>query len=229
MKKLLALLLALVCVVSFAACGDDADKAETKTNENVNVDEKASTSVAKTDEELATEAVESFMNAFQKLDVNEMKKYIDNIDALGEEFAIIADRDALLGEIPAELQPYKNQFQKVIDATFEKLSKSISYKINGSAKDGDNFVFDVTVNAPSEDSADVFNDDTIMNQILEDLTVSGKITEGMSEDDMMNVIFTEMADFIRNMDDFATITEETKVVVYEKDGKWVINATESSL
>ena len=83
MKKILALVLALMCAFSFASCG----KSETKSEETVK----------KTPEQEATDTINGFMTALTSFDFEDMKKYVANTDVLPEDIRQF-DIKALLKE-----------------------------------------------------------------------------------------------------------------------------------
>ena len=90
MKRIIALLLTFVCVVSFVGCGGN-------NNEEV----------------LATEVATAFLDAMCAWDADAMGSYLDNPDAVPERIKNLKIEN-ILAKLPEELAVYKDNFIKTI-------------------------------------------------------------------------------------------------------------------
>ncbi|MBE7011334.1 MAG: hypothetical protein E7415_01520 [Ruminococcaceae bacterium] len=233
MKKLLALLLALMCMLSFAACDDEKDrkkkddndtKVEEKQNNGEEPSEKKKPKKELTEEELAEETVIGFMDAFMDLDKDGMESYLDDPSSVSD-ILDMYDTEKLADEqFPAEMSEYKDDFIDVMDVYFEKVSDLMSYEITDVNEEDGVYTFTVESDVVGEEEAGILDGE----EVLETLVSEGKITQDMSQDEILTIYFEEMANQIRKAD-FDTRTETGTVVVYEKDGEWVVNAKESTI
>lgn len=225
MKKLLALLLAIMCVFCFVGCSNEAGEESGKGNGS------------KSDAEAAKAALTGFLDGFCKLDAEEMEKYIDDPSAIPEEFNEL-NIDNLMDQMPAELEPYSDDFEKLLNAMVDRMSKEITYEITDEKEDDGEYTYTVSITAPNFDDvdmeevfADAFTED-VMLEIVEELQASGKITDASSEEEIMDAVMPEIIDkAIETIDDmdFDTVTEDNTFVVCEKDGEWLVNAEKSDL
>ena len=219
MKRLLALLLALVCVISMVACsGEKAKKAEEET----------------VTEEDAREVAEGFMDAYVQLDVDGMKKYIDDPavldDELGEGFDIEAMIDELVEESVAEnpeLESIKEEMRSLMSTVMYKYIGTLSYEILDVEEDDGTFTYTVELTIPDE------NTDMSEYMELDEEAYASLIMEGISNgtitttEDVYSVIFGAMEEKIAEIE-FDTTTKEVKLVVREVDGELKVIAEESS-
>lgn len=202
MKKLLALVLVLVCALSMAACDDG--------------------------EALATETMEGFMNALVAFDGDAMAKYLDDKDAVPEAIKNL-DIDVLMATMPEEQQVYKDNYAEIIDATVAKMSSVMNYEIKEVAADEDGFVYTIAVNEIGDTNIiDTTFSEENMNNIINALVEEEKLTETTTEEELMDMIFDEMVVMIKEMELEASSVDK-QFFVYEKDGKWVVNAEKSNV
>lgn len=219
MKRLLALLLALVCVISMVACsGEKAKKAEEET----------------VTEEDAREVAEGFMDAYVQLDVDGMKKYIDDPavldDELGEGFDIEAMIDELVEESVAEnpeLESIKEEMRSLMSTVMYKYIGTLSYEILDVEEDDGTFTYTVELTLPDE-NADIseymeFDEEAYTTLILEGIS-NGTIT---TPEDMYTVILEAIEEKVAEAE-FKTVTEEMEIVVEEVDGELKVIAEKSS-
>ena len=202
MKKLLALVLVLVCALSMAACDDG--------------------------EALATETMEGFMNALVAFDGDAMANYLDDKDAVPEAIKNL-DIDVLMATMPEEQQVYKDNYAEIIDATVAKMSSVMNYEIKEVAADEDGFVYTIAVNEIGDTNIiDTTFSEENMNNIINALVEEEKLTETTTEEELMDMIFDEMVVMIKEMELEASSVDK-QFFVYEKDGKWVVNAEKSNV
>ena len=202
MKKLLALVLVLVCALSMAACDDG--------------------------EALATETMEGFMNALVAFDDDAMANYLDDKDAVPEAIKNL-DIDVLMATMPEEQQVYKDNYAEIIDATVAKMSSVMNYEIKEVAADEDGFVYTIAVNEIGDTNIiDTTFSEENMNNIINALVEEDKLTETTTEEELMDMIFDEMVVMIKEMELEASSVDK-QFFVYEKDGKWVVNAEKSNV
>lgn len=236
MKKLLALMLALMMSMTFAACNkedeDTSDKKE-KTKTEQSAEKKDSEDVVKNDsvdESAEVEAVvKNFLDAFCAFDVNTAATFTNDPDAIRELMPIDASNmeSALLSEIPAEFSQYKTEFSDFAQNMLRKATAACSYRIQGIEKQGDDYIVTVSLTVPTDwdDLAldDIFTD-TAVQEILMSLLNSGKLNENMSEDQMMKVLLPELFDYaLDNMTLDTETKDDGKIVVSNFGGKWLID------
>ena len=221
MKKILALVLALMCAFSFASCG----KSETKSEETVK----------KTPEQEATDTINGFMTALTSFDFEDMKKYVANTDVLPEDIRQFDIKALLKENIPAELSDYTKEFEAFAQNIFDKLSSEMSYKIKKTSQDGDGYVFLIELTAPDFEKIDLettlaqkLTEDAI-NGIVDDLIASGDITDATTEEEVLPLIVPPMFELMNQA--VAELSLETEITEEEfsvkKDGgKWFVDVTE---
>ncbi len=202
MKKLFALLLVVVCALSMVSCDDG--------------------------EALATETMDGFMNALVTFDADAMASYLDDPQAVPEAIKNL-DIDVLMSTIPEEQQVYKDYYAKIVDATIKKMSSITGYEIKDVASDEDGFVYTIAVNEVQDTNVidTAFSEDA-MNDVITTLVEKGEITETTTEEELMDMIFDELVVMINDLE-LKTSAVDKAFYVYEKDGKWVVNAKKSNI
>lgn len=220
MKRLLALLLALMCVISMVACSEEKSK---KTEEEETVSE-----------EDAREVAEGFMDAYIQLDLDGMKKYIDDPDFLDEKLGEDIDIDSMIDtyveeaikEDP-ELEPVKEEMKSFMSTAMDKYLSAISYEIMDVEEDDGTFTYTVELTIPDE------NTDMSEYMELDEDAYASLIMEGISNgtitttEDVYTVIFEAIEEKLAEIE-FDTTTKEIKLVVREVDGELKVIAEESS-
>ncbi|MBQ2696475.1 MAG: hypothetical protein IJF61_04155 [Clostridia bacterium] len=212
MKKLIALLLAVICAFSLVACAGGGNEAK------------------------ATKSMENFLNALKDLDVDGMKAAVDDPDALPESLENL-DIDNIMKTIPSELSAYSEDFKGVITALYDRAKSHIAYDIKNVEENDDEFVFTVEVTMPefNTDFQNLFtnslDEDALMNIAL-DLYSSGKITPSSTQSEVMDALMPEvvkiMNDTINDIE-IKTTTAEKEFVVVEEDGEWLVSVKKSDL
>lgn len=211
MKRVLSLLLVLVCTVSFTACGG---------------------------EKQAKEAADGFMQAFVKLDGEAMAQYVDDPSEIQEAFENF-DVDAIMETLPAELEPYFGHFEGFMNDVVGMMKNELSYEIKEIKKNGDEFIAIVDVTYPSAVLDDDFDiegvlgeslGDNIGNEIIMELFNSGEISLASTEEEIMNLALPKV--FERLKESLKEIlkdveTQEIELVIIEENGKWLVNAEKS--
>lgn len=237
-KKLLALVLSLMLVLSFAGCSSDT--ANEEKDEKEKVEEKADKKEKKeekekTPEEEAEAVAEAFMDAYIDFDSATLVKLVNDADELPEIFQqdIL---DQLVEEASAELPGYEEDFKEVFEVMFNSIKKELSYEIIDVEEDEDKFTFTVSTSTPDFDniSFDDYFSDEAMSNLLSEMLANGEITEDMSEEELMDTVMTayfDMAKEVFTEIDFGTAIVETecKVVVVKDGKKWVVDAANSEL
>lgn len=236
MKKLMALLLALVLSFSLVACGKNTEKDDTK-------EETKATDKAEKDIEEATAVVEDFMDALMDLDAKKAAKYIDDEDAIPEEFSQYSDAlddvlEGMMSGLPAEVEAYRDDIESrmkgFMDKVVAKAKDVMDYEITDVEKDGDNYVFTVSLTA-ADDASDPFADLDIETFLAEKATEwyeDGTITDSSTEEDLFELMIPAMFDYMEEaLDDveLETTTNSTELVVVPDGNDWIISADESDL
>lgn len=236
MKKLLAIMLMAAMVVSFAACGG-SEPAATPGSE-------VETKVAEpTPEELATETAEAAMTAFCDMNLEEMMKLFDtdesldslpfkNKDDLYDMFMDTLAEDGDFDGMEAEVKPLA---EAVVDAFID----SIDYEIKDVAELDGSYIFKIDFESINFSELPDFEAALSTPEIesgIEELALrlfeEGKITEDMLEPEMLKVMMPELMAMVEDVivgsiEDMTPSDAEGTLVVYEKDGKWVVNDKES--
>ncbi len=206
MKKLIALLLTLVCAVSLVGCGGSEES-----------------------ELLATETAVGFLDALAALDVEAMSSYLDDSEAIPET-AKNLNVENILANLPEEMVAYEDNFKEMAEAIIAKLSSYSSYEITEVADNGGEYVF--TADFVSAELEENFFETALgqenLIEILNALVESGQIDETTTDDEAMNLIFAEIVSIINEME-LETSESNKEITVYEKDGKWVVNAEKSNI
>ena len=225
MKKLLSLILALACAASLTACGGDKsdDKKEepsTKTEVKKELD----------GEDAARDTAENFFDAFCDFEFEKAEKYYDGEIPSDLKNAFSLELDKVMSDIPPELSPYKSEFEDLFNTMIEKSKQSFSYKITNVEGDGDEYIVSVDLTTPNV--ADVDFDAMLSGTMEEELMAlvmeyaeSGKITETMSEEEMMDILMPEMMKILKsvvNDIEFETTTESGEITVAKVNGKWLV-------
>lgn len=208
MKKTVALLMAILCIVSLTACGN----AETK----------------------ARETAEGFLNAVVNLDFEGAKQYVDNEDAIPEAIENI-DIGELMGSLPEELQEgYGDELKGLVTKITDRAKEKLSYEILGVTEGEGEYAYSVKLTLPDVDTnalADSIDEKTVTDLFTGALT-SGKITLGSSQEEILAAVMPELITLLDQMIDTMEIgaeESEIEVVVTETDGKWLVNAEKSNI
>ena len=233
-KKLLCMFLACLLVLSIASCGqsNDADKDDdkdtsTKTEETVK-EEKLS------DSDMVEKVANDFMDSLCKLDVEKAVTYLDNYD--GE--LPFKNKDELINnfceELLAEegLDAYKDDFVKIMSKAFDSLIDTMSYKIEDTNVDGDNAKVKISITMADTENIDfdeVLSDmDFDPEAYIQELTDSGKITDSMSEEEIMNAIMPKLLEIMGDCFDVAfknadTTTIDDEMELTKNGDNWIIS------
>ena len=213
MKKILAIILMLVCVFSVTACGSiSADEAEA--------------------------TVKTFLDGVTNLDADMIKTAIDDPAKAGEFAEFYTKLDELESTMPEMLKPYEENINKLFDAVVEKVKSEMSYTIKETRVEGDKAIVTVDVVMPDFDKFDgaaLFSgitDQSAIATLTQKLLLEGKITQSMSREDMMTLLIPALIDSAAESIDsveFESTTKTVDLTVYEKDGVLVIKASEIAL
>ena len=213
MKKLLALILALICVLSTTACGSISQEDAEKT--------------AKT-----------FLDAYMDLDKDKIEDIVDNPDKLEAIIDYDAKKKEAMETLPENLKAYEANYEEFFDAVFEKMKSKMSYTIKDTVVNGSEATVTAEIVIPNTESFDAkavlserLNDEAIKKMVTE-LAKEGKITKDSTKDEILDLIMPLMIDqMVETVDDinFETETLTKDLVVYKKDGKLLINAEKSDL
>ena len=212
MKKILSLLIVAVLSLLLFACSTNGKEEAEKT-------------------------VNGFMDAFCEFDTEAMKDYVDDETVVPEEFDNNFDVNKLLENLPAEFADYEDEFEEIISDLLKKITRKVSYEVKEvEEKDGKYiFALDVTVPEVSADLGNVLKE-SVNSEAITELVVdkfnSGEITETSTEKDIyriiMPVVIENMKKSLNNIE-FDLETKEKELVVFEQDGKWLIDTKASGL
>jgi len=177
------------------------------------------------------ETVSAFLDAFKKFDMKKAITYLDKVTEDINEGASVLDKNNLSLFIPEEFKGYEEQFGKVLDAVFDKLSESISFEIIDTKIENEKYIFTIKSTVPDAAIDEIFNADTMTDSFV-DFLMSGSgdssITEDMSEEEIMNFIADSIIEFVKNIEIPTTVEDDT-LVVYKSNGRWLISLDESTI
>ena len=124
MKRLLSLLLALVCVLSITACTEpDAKSSDEKSDTQAqSADSESDTAEpAEITEDDVRAVGEGFMSAICAFDTKEMAKYADDPKKIPASLDISVLKKSMT--IPDGMEAYEEEFGELFDYMLEKLKK----------------------------------------------------------------------------------------------------------
>lgn len=219
MKKMLSVLLALVMVLTMMA-GCQNRSATTG-------DERAQ----------AQETVKNYLDALMVLDFKKASSFTSDPDKMMEKAPydnLDGAADAILNAVPQDFQVYKDSIVDFTEAMFETMTKNMNYEIVSIEKDGENYQAVIELTIVDTESVKV---DEIMTDMMEDINIEellmqlledGIITENMSEQEMMDILFPamfeKMTESIRKIDMETTTSNETMTIL-NSDGTWLVDAS----
>jgi len=247
MKKLLAIVLMLAMVVSFAACGGNESSKNFESASGTTAGDLPAENLAVkevTPEELATETAEDAMTAFCEMNLEEMMQLFDTNESveslpfrnkydLYDEFMETLAGESGFDGMESEVEPLA---KAVIDAFLGKMS----YEIKDVAELDGSFSFKIDFSSINFDNLPDFEEALSSPEVeagVEDLALKlfeeGKVTEDMSEPEMLKVMMPELMAMVEDVivgsiEDMNIVSAEGTLVVYEKDGKWVVDSEESN-
>ena len=241
MKKMFGIMLVTAMIVSFTACGgSDIDKF----NEQLPQADVMETKVAQaTPEELATETAEKAMSAFCEMDLEGMMKVFDTEESAEElPFKNKEDLYDMFMETMAEdgdISGFEDMIKPLAESVVDAFLNSINYEIKDVAELDGSYIFKIAFSSINFDNLPDFEAvlstpeiESKVEELAIDLFEKGDITEDMSEDEMMKVMMPDIVDLIEeavigSIEDMTPVDAEGTLVVYEKDGKWLVNDEKS--
>jgi len=229
MKKLIALLLALMCAFSLVACNKVEDGKDAAANSEAAVNK----------EDEAKKTVDNFFKALQDLDVDAVKDTVVDPDAVKLNFdGMTVDEMAAAMPLVDELSAYEAEYKDVLAVFIDAFKAKIEYKIGDTKEKDDTVVVSAEVFLPDFNAADVRNileegfSSENYTAILEELAASGKISESSTQEEIWDaavpIALGEIEDEFKNFN-FKGETEKLEIIVVEKDGKWLIDYEKSDL
>ena len=199
MKKLLALLLAIICAFSMVACDGG--------------------------EEEATLAAEGFLQELCKLNVEGMTPYFES-EEVAKEFLKDISYETLMGNMPAEVAGFENEIKNFYSTIMTKISENISCEIIDVQKDKTGFLFKLNSKIPDFDNIDLESkltealDEKEIENMIMDMLSKGEISISSSQDDIlekvMPVMFEKFEEALNNIE-CDTVEEETGLKMIKKD------------
>lgn len=232
LKKTASMLLCLSLAMSLAACGGNGGGSGT-------VNPEAPSSDVSNEEKKVEAPVKGFLDDFCNLEFSNLNDYL-----LEEEEELASfDFDALLEEeitgaiTGSGMEEYADLFRPLIDKYLDVITSNMNYEIVETVKDGENYK--VNVEFSSIPLADIINamnsiDDAAGEDLGTKLVEEGKLTEGMSEEEMMKVVLEATVEYMSGvLDETAKnakpVIAELDFVVSEKDGEWLIDNNASDI
>ena len=224
MKKLLSILLTFVLMFTLAAC---SILGNTKDNTK---------DVEKT--------VTSFLDAFTNLELDGIEEYFVDGNKLPEaitEFDVDSVLEEMTASMSEELSAYAADFESIIIDMINKMKEKLSYEIKSieRADKGNEYIVSFDLTTPDVDNVDFEAiitekmNETVMNDMIMKMFEEGTISETTSQEEMMDLIMSEVLPVIRDTVttiDYDVTTEEKELIVIEsEDGKWLIDAERSDL
>ncbi len=210
MKKLLSIITIAVLTLSITACSGGSD------------------------EEMAKKSAEGFLDAFVELDFETIADYMVEPDDLPEEVKSL-NLDGLMDNMGEEMAPYKEDFKTVFDGLIGAFSKKMDYEILSITPDGADYVVKADITMPKTEGidfenmfTDAFTEEEI-TQLAIRLLAEGKITADSTPEEIMGAIMPTMIEKFESVLEglqLETYTEEVKMTVVNKDGKWLIDIGE---
>ena len=217
MKKILSVLLAMMMVLTMlVGC---------------------QTQPVQNDDEQARQVVENYLEALTSFKFKEAASYTNDPDALMADAPYESTQDAMdkiIETLPEEFQAYKTDVIAFGEALFENLQEKMSYQILNVEKDGETYLASIEITSIDFDN---FDSTTLMNNMMQNINVeelltelleNGSITETMSEEEMMDVLFPAL---FQKMAEAAielpveTTTEKEEFSVIQMDGTWVLDVS----
>ena len=207
MKRVLALILALACILSVTACG-----AEGK----------------------AKRAAEGFLTAFCELDFDRAAEFVDSPEDMPEALKNL-DLDEMLEDIPEEYrEKYGDEIEAVISKLIARVKANCSYVINGIIEKDDAYEVDVTMTVPDVEDVDfssILSESNLLKLLGEKLG-DGTISLSSSEEEIVDALLPDVIKMLDNAIESITIGSEemdVDLVVVEIDGKWLVSLGESDI
>ena len=210
MKKLLALLLAIICAFSLVACDG---------------------------KEEATLAAEGFLQELSKLNVEGMTPYFES-EEVANEFLKDISYETLMSNMPAEVAGFENEIKDFYSSIMTKISENISCEIIDVQKDKTGFLFKLNTKMPDFDNIDLESkltealDEKELENMIMDMLSKGEISISSSQEDIvkkvMPVMFEKFEEVINNIE-FDTVEEETGLKMIKKDDKWIVDTQDTYL
>lgn len=214
---------------------DDADEASAEAME-----EEEEKSDSKKDFILAEATANDFMDAFIAFDTEGMKAVVydtKNIpDELQRNFT-----DKLLDSVQEDPDAaifigYEDELVKIFDSLCENLQNNTTYKFTNTYEKDGCHVFEVTSTMPDADKynlEDYFSEEEVYGIVMK-LYIDGKITEDMSEQEMIAAAMPALLDLLHEAFSEIDMTLHKKditgtLVVKEYDGEWLVCAKDSNL
>jgi len=227
MKKVLALILALVCAFSLVAC--DGNDAETEGQEPI---------AALTPAQQAQLAADRFMDALVALDIEAMKACVDNPEAGIVTAFKSLDKAVILESVPEQYAAYDAEFEEIVEVLIEKITSNMSYAPKDNSEENGKFTFNYEITVPDFSQADIGTlltdamQEEALGSIVMDLITSGNLSATSSQEDIMAAAVPKVLEVVKDaigQMTFETNTETAKVVVVEIDGNWIVDTAASGM
>ena len=180
----------------------------------------------------AKEAVDGYVNAMITFDAEKLAEYVEG--GKDSEAVNLFSFDSLVNMLVESGLTSKEAAETAIkplyDAAIEVYSES-TYTVNGFAKSEDGYNFSITLNTIKVDIdaiSEKYSTQEALNPILEELLLSGKITESTTQEEavtmLLEVLCSKMAEDILAEKTSGERVDETIVVPVKKVGdKWVVS------
>ena len=207
MKKFLALLLALTLAFSMVSCSLFADPEKDKADVEA--------------------TVKSFMDSYIALNFDGLDQYVVNKEDLAAKLAevdLTAAFDTAMNDVPAEMEPYRQDLQKIFNDTIEKLKSKFSYTVVDAVRseDGNEYTVTVDLNVPDSDSANLGD---VFSESANREAITGILNEMIAL--LMPEVMKLVETAINNLEIDVITHQGTLIVTKADDGKWLIDLEKS--
>lgn len=209
MKRVVALLLTIVLMLSLCGCTNKLEEAKL--------------------------TAENFLNAFCELDSEKMAEFTDDFSKLPDDIKDFDIKKAI-AELPEEFKAYSSDFEELFKIVIDNMKGYISYNIKESEKEDGEYVFKTDITLPDDDGVDFeklitdkFDEQTLAG-IMTEMFSSGEITTLSTEEEIIGAVMPKVFSLVEGVIKevkWETKTEEAEIVVINKDGKWLVSAQKS--
>lgn len=209
MKKFLSVILSLIMLVSLVACLPQSDEAKAKA------------------------AVNDFLGAITTFNLDEAENYVSDPSVIPEEIRGF-DVDSIMETLPAEFEPYADDFEDLINSMIDKFSEMFSYEITEVTPDENNYIVTVKIKYPDFENS---NFEAIVDEMLtgedyqaliSELLGSGEIDLTSTQEEVIDALLPRLISMLQTAVDNLEITAietEGYLAVTNVNGRWLIDAS----
>ena len=144
------------------------------------------------------------------------------------------DVDSIMETLPAEFEPYADDFEDLINSMLDKFSEMFSYEITEVTPDENNYIVTVKIKYPDFENS---NFEAIFNEMLtgedyqtliSELLGSGEIDLTSTQEEVIDALLPRIISMLQTAVDNLEITAietEGYLAVTNVNGRWLIDAS----